>query len=136
MLIFSFFGAERQEPFEADTRSFSSQQLFENKADHVTFFGTDIEFVQGIHMIPINPSSALTRTTKFVREEWDAFFSDGRVDRVSGGWRGLLMANLALVDPKAAWTFFSRPDFDRRLIDGGASLTWYLAYCAALGGVE
>lgn len=30
-----------------------------------------------IHMIPLNPSSALTRTKNFVQEEWNAYFADG-----------------------------------------------------------
>lgn len=109
--------------------------LFENKADHTTYFGANIEYIQGIHMIPLNPTSALTRPARFVQEEWDEYFSDGRCDRVGGGWRGILYANLALVDPQKAYQFFSQPNFDMGWIDGGASRTWYLAYCAALGGL-
>lgn len=85
-------------------------------------------------MIPINPSSALTRNPTFVREEWDTYFSNGRVDSVGGGWRGILYSNLALIDPKAAYGFFSKQGFDWGWLDGGASRTWYLAYCAAMGG--
>ena len=40
--------------------------LFENKADHVTYFGANFEYVQGIQMIPALPFSTLTRTKKFV----------------------------------------------------------------------
>ncbi|ORY13237.1 endo-1,3(4)-beta-glucanase 1 precursor [Clohesyomyces aquaticus] len=108
--------------------------LFENKVDHATYFGGNAEFVQGIHMIPMNPSSAYTRPQGFVKEEWDAYFSDGRVDKVQGGWKGILYANLALVDPQTAYNFFSRSDFDASVLDGGASRTWYLAFCAAMAG--
>ncbi|KAF2734717.1 endo-1,3(4)-beta-glucanase 1 precursor [Polyplosphaeria fusca] len=108
--------------------------LFENKVDHSTYFGANIEFVQGIHMIPLNPSSSYTRPRKFVQEEWDAYFSNGRAEKVAGGWSGILHANLALVDPVTAYEFFASPDFDGSLLDGGASRTWYLAYTAALGG--
>lgn len=55
-------------------------------------------------------------------------------EQVGGGWKGILFANLALIDPKAAWNFFARPDFDYSWIDGGASRTWYLAFAAGLGG--
>ncbi|KAI9825391.1 MAG: hypothetical protein M1832_001121 [Thelocarpon impressellum] len=108
--------------------------LFENKADHATYFGVNIEFIQGIHMIPLNPSSGLTRSPNFVREEWARYFDDGRADQIAGGWRGILYANLALIDPATAWNFFAQTPFDAGWIDGGASRAWYLAYAAGLGG--
>ena len=85
-------------------------------------------------MLPLSPPSTLTRSKTFVAEEWATYFSNGRADAVAGGWRGILYANLAIVDPQAAWNFFAAPGFDLGLIDGGASLTWYLAWCAGLGG--
>lgn len=105
--------------------------LFENKIDYTTFFGSDMEFIHGIHMLPLLPSTTLTRPRKFVTEEWDTYFSNGRVDSIKGGWRGVLYGNLATIDPRAAWKFFSQPQFDRTLLDGGASLTWYLAFAAS-----
>ena len=84
-------------------------------------------------MIPLNPSSALTRTTQFVSEEWATYFADGAVDPASsvvGGWKGILYANLAIIDPKASFDFFSQSGFDPTWLDGGASRTWYLAYAA------
>ena len=69
-----------------------------------------------------------------VREEWDTYFSNGRVDQVQGGWRGILYANLAIVDLGAAYGFFAQEGFGGGWLDGGASRTWLLAYCAALGG--
>ncbi|KAI1768593.1 glycoside hydrolase family 81 protein [Hypoxylon sp. FL1150] len=104
--------------------------LFENKCDHTTYFGTNIEYIQGIHMIPLIPSTVLTRPDKFVKEEWATYFNNGRVDNVAGGWRGILYGNLATIDPKTAWSFFTQKNFDPSWLDGGASRTWYLAYCA------
>ncbi|KAK4127201.1 glycoside hydrolase family 81 protein [Parathielavia appendiculata] len=109
--------------------------LFENKIDHTTYFGTNIEYIQGIHMLPLLPHTPFIRTPQFVREEWETYFSGGRVDSVQGGWRGILMANLATVDPRGAYAFFSRPDFQPGWLDGGQSLTWLLSYSAALGGL-
>jgi endo-1,3(4)-beta-glucanase len=106
--------------------------LFENKIHHTTYFGPQPELVEGIHMIPINPSSPYTRPRKFVQEEWDTYFSEGRADQVVGGWRGILYSNLALIAPQKAYEFFAAPNFDTSLLDGGASRTWYLAYTAAL----
>ncbi|KAI9745573.1 MAG: hypothetical protein M1818_001107 [Claussenomyces sp. TS43310] len=104
--------------------------LFENKMDHTTYFGTNIEYIQGIHMIPLLPSSTLTRTRAFVTEEWESYFSNGRAGAVVGGWKGLLYANLAITDPVTAFDFFDSPTFDTSWLDGGASRTWYLALAA------
>ena len=106
--------------------------LFENKIDHTTYFGANFEYIQGIHMLPLLPCSTLIRTQEFVTEEWDSFFSNGRADAVVGGWKGILYANLAIVDPKTAWQFFSQSGFDASWLDGGASLTWYLALAAGM----
>jgi len=85
-------------------------------------------------MLPLMPFSTLIRTPQFVREEWDTYFSGGRVDNVTGGWRGVLYANLAIIDANTSYRWFSNPNFNMQYLDGGASLTWYLTYSAALGG--
>ncbi|WEW58367.1 endo-1,3-beta glucanase [Emydomyces testavorans] len=115
----------------------SGLQLFENKCDHATYFGSNLEYIQGIHMLPLLPASAYIRRQDFVREEWNAMFASNATkpaDTVDGGWRGILYANLAIIDPVASWNFFAQPNFNMDWIDGGASRTWYLAYAAYLGG--
>ncbi|KAF1833175.1 endo-1,3(4)-beta-glucanase 1 precursor [Decorospora gaudefroyi] len=107
--------------------------LFENKIDHTTYFGGKIEYIEGIHMIPFNPSSAYTRSRQFVQEEWDTYFSNGRAEQAEGGWKSILKSNQALIDPQASYDFFANPNFNEPL-DSGASRTWYLAYSAALLG--
>ncbi|KAI1827008.1 glycoside hydrolase family 81 protein [Xylaria intraflava] len=104
--------------------------LFENKCDHTTYFGANIEYVQGIHMLPLLPNTKFTRPVDFVKEEWATYFDKGRADKVEGGWKGILYGNLATVDPQAAWTFFTSSDFNPSWLDGGVSLTWYQAFCA------
>jgi endo-1,3(4)-beta-glucanase len=104
--------------------------LFENKCDHTTYFGSNIEFIQGIHMIPLLPSSLYVRKPDFVKEEWDMYFSNGRAEDIQGGWKGLIFGNLATVDPKGAWKLFNSSNFNSSWVDGGASLTWYMAYAA------
>jgi endo-1,3(4)-beta-glucanase len=112
--------------------------LFENKVDYATYFGRAPELIHGIHMIPLSPASVYLRPRTFVKEEWDAFFSGDRW-LVPGGWRGILMANYALVEPKAAWEFFKSGVagvWDDAWIDGGASRSWYLTWAAGLGGAK
>ncbi|KAK4183050.1 glycosyl hydrolase family 81-domain-containing protein [Podospora australis] len=104
--------------------------LFENKIDHTTYFGTNIEYIQGIHMLPLLPHTPMIRDKDFVREEWETYFSEGRAEQVSGGWKGILMGNYATIDPRGAFAFFSQQGFDAGWLDGGASLTWYLVYSA------
>ncbi|KAK5111374.1 hypothetical protein LTR62_005214 [Meristemomyces frigidus] len=112
--------------------------LFENKADHTTYFGTVPEYIEGIHMLPLMPFSTLTRTPTFAQEEWNSYFASSGikpVTQVTGGWRGILVANQAIFDPVTAYGFFSGGGFEEGFLDNGASLTWYLAWCAGLGGV-
>ncbi|KAG0648941.1 glycoside hydrolase [Hyphodiscus hymeniophilus] len=90
--------------------------LFENKIDHTTYFGSNIEYIQGIHMLPLLPCSTLTRTKEFVTEEWNTFFSDGRADAVLGGgrasctriWRSSIReqrgtSSLRMISTRAGW---------------------------------
>jgi len=84
-------------------------------------------------MIPLLPFSPLTRTKQFVKEEWDVYFAENAVapaSKVAGGWKGILYANLALIDPQASFNFFSSGNFDPSSLDGGASQTWCLAFAA------
>lgn len=86
-------------------------------------------------MAPITPATSLIRPRTFVKEEWDKFFSNGKAN-VDGGWRSVLYANLAIVDPKASYAFFRdgiNGFWDEQWIDSGASRTWYLVWAAALG---
>lgn len=84
-------------------------------------------------MLPLSPSSSQTRSATFIQEEWSAYFSDtsfNPASKVVGGWKGILYGNLACINPRAAWTFFSQTSFDPSWIDGGASRTWYMAFSA------
>lgn len=104
--------------------------LFENKVHHTTFFSPDIEAIQGIHMIPVHAPTGFTRSREFIKEEWETFFGEGRIDQMDNAWKGIAYAQYALVDPKAAWDFFAALGFKDRWIDGGASRSWWMAYTA------
>lgn len=106
---------------------------FENKLDHTTYFGTKLEYIQGIQMIPLTPASVLIREKEFVQQEWDSLISN-IVDNADGGWAGILRANQALIDPSASYDYFASSSFSDQYLDGGASRSWYLAFAALLGG--
>lgn len=109
--------------------------LFENKVHHTTFFDPNIEAIQGIHMIPIHAPSGLSRSKTFIKQEWDTYFSNGRIDKINNAWKGIAYANYAIIEPAKAYAFFNSSSFQPAWIDGGASRTWYMAYSAALGGL-
>ena len=104
--------------------------LFENKIDHTTYFDPALEAIQGIHMIPILPSTPFVRVREFVSQEWDAFFSNGRGNAIGNAWKSILFGNYATIEPEQAWQVFSAANFEPQWLDGGASLTWLMAYSA------
>lgn len=104
--------------------------LFENKIDHTTYFGNELQYIQMIHAIPIIPPSSFIRKPAFVKEEWDSKLA-GIVNNVNDGWKGIIMLNLALYDPQASYDFFSSPNFTPAYLDNGQSLTWSLVYSGA-----
>lgn len=101
--------------------------------------GLSADTSYSIHMLPLMPHTPYARRKEFVRQEWEAMFAQNAstpASAVEGGWKGVLYANLALIDPKASWEFFTQPNFNYTWIDGGASRTWYLAFAAGLGGAS
>lgn len=124
--------------------------LFENKVDHTTYFGHVPQYIHGyvtgeigsggilgttlniycesrIHMLPLTPISPYIRSTTFVNEEWNVYFS-GKTGQIDDGWKGILYANYAIVQPRAAFNFFNAASWQNKWLDGGASRTWYMAF--------
>lgn len=108
--------------------------LFDNKLDYTTYFGTNVEYIHGIHMLPITPALLYVRQPLFVLAEWSRFLA-GIVSGLTSGWAGVLRLNQALADPASAYRFFSASGFDTNLLDNGMSLTWALCYAAGVGGL-
>ncbi|EPS36593.1 hypothetical protein H072_9865 [Dactylellina haptotyla CBS 200.50] len=107
--------------------------LFENKVDHTTYFGNQIEYIQGIHMLPLTPVSPYVRSKQFCMEEWSRYF-EGRTDTINSGWKGVLWANAAIFAPNTAFNFIAGSSFQANWLDDGATRTWYLVFAAGLGG--
>ncbi|RKK67106.1 putative endo-1,3(4)-beta-glucanase [Fusarium oxysporum] len=111
--------------------------LWDRKINHTTYFGDDIAYIQGIHMLPIVPSSAYIRKPSFVREEWDQHFADNKSGSLnSDDFTGHIYVNLAIADKAGAFeshAFMRKQTTDSPYLSR-SSLTWDLAYTAALGG--
>ena len=104
--------------------------LFEGKVDHTTYFGANIEFTHGIHMLPATPASAYVRDPTWCKEEWETWFNEGRAEKVEGGWRGVLMASRIAWDVVSASGWFFNSGLDKKYLDGGMSLAYYRALAA------
>ncbi|KAF9982874.1 hypothetical protein BGZ75_005654 [Mortierella antarctica] len=104
--------------------------LYENKVDHTTFFSSRTECIQGIQMIPATPVLPLIRRTAFVRQEWDGLLRP-IVDKITDGWKSVLMTNYGVLDKDAAWNYFATGNTSQPL-DDGLSRTWALFYVASL----
>lgn len=102
--------------------------LFENKVDHTTYFGNELQYIQMIHAIPITPASSFVRTPRFVEEEWKQKLVPILND-VKDGWKGIIMLNAALFNPQLSFEFFTKSN--EVCLDNGQSLTWSLAYSGA-----
>ncbi|ODV97962.1 hypothetical protein PACTADRAFT_37638, partial [Pachysolen tannophilus NRRL Y-2460] len=109
--------------------------IFQNKIDHTTYFGTELQYIQGIHMLPITPISSYIRSPTFVEQEWTEKLAS-IIDNVTDGWRGILMLNVALYDPETSYNFFNGSSFSTNYLDDGMSKTWSLAYGAGVGGAS
>lgn len=105
--------------------------LFDNEIDYTTYFGTEVQYINGIHMLPITPASSAVRGPQFVSEEWSAKL-ESVVGTLTDGWRGILTLNQALFDPLAAYEFFSGSSYSSAYLDDGMSLTWSLAFSGGL----
>lgn len=105
--------------------------LFDNKITYTTYFGSNTEYIHGIHMLPITPASSLIRGPTFVEEEWDQVL-ETVVGSVTGGYRGILELNAALFNGELAYSYFSSSSFDSSNLDNGQSRTWSLAFSAAV----
>ncbi|AQZ15120.1 hypothetical protein BZL39_H04980 [Zygosaccharomyces parabailii] len=106
--------------------------LFDDIIDYTTYFGTNTEYIHGIHMLPITPASSAIRQPTFVSQEWSSKLSS-IIGSLESGWAGILRLNQALFDPLDSYNFFSASDFDSSIyLDDGMSRTWALAFSGGL----
>ncbi|CAH0493129.1 unnamed protein product [Peronospora farinosa] len=101
--------------------------FFDNKCDYATWFSPNKECIHGIQMIPVSPILEVSRSPRFVREEWDEVLSklpivyDWKANQ--SGWTSLLFANYSVVDSAKALEVLATC-----LMDDGLSRAWALLY--------
>ncbi|GMG55970.1 unnamed protein product [Ambrosiozyma monospora] len=104
---------------------------FMNKMAYTTYFGTNVEYIHGIHMLPITAASGYIRESAFVKEEWNSILSS-IIGSLDSGWTSILRMNQALFDPSSAYDFYSSSSWSDDYLDNGQSRTWGLTFTAAL----
>ncbi|KAM3164341.1 Endo-1,3(4)-beta-glucanase [Lachancea thermotolerans] len=105
--------------------------LFDNIIDYTTYFGTETQYKNGIHMIPVTPASGVIRGPTFVQQEWEEKLASVAAT-LADGWGGLLRLNQALYDPASSYAFFADSGFSSAALDNGLSRTWALAFSGGL----
>lgn len=99
--------------------------LFENKIDHVTYFGNKESYIHGIHMVPLIAVSHWFKSKDFIRDEWEMIKGELGEDN----FRSILMLNYSLVDANGAYEFF-KSQLKSQYLDDGLTLTYCLFFCA------
>ncbi|KAG2187346.1 hypothetical protein INT44_005032 [Umbelopsis vinacea] len=98
---------------------------FEQKADYTTYFGRYLEYIHGIQQLPMTPElGEYIKDPEFVKQEWDQKL-DRVLDKVQGGWKGVLLANYAIINPTAAYS-----QLRTATMDGGQSRAFSMYFAA------
>lgn len=121
----------------AYAQNYANGVTYANSMGYFTYFGAQVQYVNGIHMLPLTPISPYVRTAKFVQGEWDSLLAPLHDEIWNTGWAGILYSDLAISDPGTSWDFFNNGsvvDFNFYNLDDGQSLTWALTFAAGLGG--
>jgi endo-1,3(4)-beta-glucanase len=71
-----------------------------SRADHATFFGTELELIHGIQLLPFTPVSEALLEPAWVTEQYPV--ASASLGSAGEGWRGLLFMEHAIIAPDAA----------------------------------
>ncbi|GAB5372651.1 hypothetical protein AAMO2058_001683200 [Amorphochlora amoebiformis] len=94
-----------------------------NMASHTTWFGSNVEFVHGIQMIPFSPVTPDLLPTTFVQREFGQLAASlVRTDpKIMPSWEGYVRMAQAIIDPKGA--LWGLQTLDPAQFDDGNSYT-------------
>ncbi|KAH8555313.1 glycosyl hydrolase family 81-domain-containing protein [Umbelopsis sp. PMI_123] len=90
-----------------------------------TYFGRYLEYIHGIQQLPMTPElGEYIKDPEFVNEEWNQKL-ERALDNASAGWKGVLLANYAIINPTAAY-----PQLRTATMDGGQSRAFSMYFAA------
>lgn len=98
-----------------------------------TWFGSSVEFVHCINMIPITPITEDLLPKEFVEEEFPALARALRrwEDPIAVQWRGFVVQDMAILDARSAWNMTLRlADDPTDAVDSGNSYANMLDWAA------
>ena len=99
--------------------------LFNNKADHTTWFGNNLEFIHGIHMMPYTSALTKLRNNEFVKEEWEFIGNYAKEMDNSNPWKSVLMLNYSQIDSTLDTYNFLKT----AILDDGMTRSYTLYMC-------
>ncbi|CAK9010947.1 unnamed protein product [Durusdinium trenchii] len=104
--------------------------FFQNKVDYATWFGSRIEYIHGIQMLPLTPALILARSPRFCKEEWYDTLSKLPLPQNDPWTSIILTGTLAMIKPEEAYQLLSNPS---QYVDDGLTRVWaqYWALTAA-----
>jgi len=79
--------------------------LWSEKVDYQTFFGSNVEYIHCIQMLPFTPITEESLSASWVEEEYNVVSTAlNRTDPViSDAWKGFVLMDLAIIDKQDAW---------------------------------
>ncbi|CAM9484590.1 unnamed protein product [Heterosigma akashiwo] len=85
-----------------------------------TWFGTELEYIHGIQMLPFTPITEELLPRSYVELEWPIVRSALDDPAITPAWAGVLYSDFAIVDPEAAWGLMT--GLDPTQLDSGFSM--------------
>merc|ERR1712121_5770 len=77
--------------------------VWSNKVDYATWFGSNVEFIHCIQMLPFTPISEELLRYEWITEEYNVVSEAYNRPDLSEGWKGYIIMAHAVIDPSAAY---------------------------------
>lgn len=84
--------------------------VWSGKVDYSTWFGSNLEYIHCIQMLPFTPISELVFTPNWIRSVMDLIGNLKDSPVCESGWRGFIWMAIGVLDKEAAWKGFSEID--------------------------
>eukprot|EP00457_Paulinella_chromatophora_P003855 gb/GEZN01003863.1/.p1 GENE.gb/GEZN01003863.1/~~gb/GEZN01003863.1/.p1 ORF type:complete len:582 (+),score=79.46 gb/GEZN01003863.1/:200-1747(+) len=108
-------------------------QVASTTASYTTWFGTQVEYIHLINMIPFTPATEHFLSQDFIAEEYPVLKEKGlnrKEPPIEKRWRSYCAMALAIIDPKQAWADLVRLGDNVSDFDDGDSMAIALHWVA------